>query len=253
MGCYHPSCLNSRVNEFTLKTEPSPSGIIDSSPREIETLQCDHFDKLSELSKKAALASCNIHEDITHDTHYQDSKSNASSGNSHLSDNSLCMEKFNYREHAEKFFFIINDMRNKPQKYLNKLTRFVKKYNPGKNSISLVDSEHHTVSLKTKVDPCKIIEYLEKAPSMGPILWSEKDFIATYEEVEFNKEEDIMFTVPRGVRIEADFILHSAEYSLFMILLQEKNNIQKLFSENLTEGIAICLNKKKTLIYLKEN
>jgi hypothetical protein len=259
MGCHHPSSfLNTCVNELT--TDPTPVKFIDHSVAEpTDSKHCDRQSHCSVDKMATTLASSKSLQDThEHDSHeiqdIQETKSDSSS----IHSSELCDQKINYREHAERIFYIINDMRYKPQKYLNKLNKFAKKYNKNTKTIELIDTEHFTIHVKADIDPQKIIEYLEKAPSIGPILWSEKDFIKIYEDNEIDNmnivEDDVLFTIPKGIRMESDFILQSAEYTLFMILLQNKNNIQKIFSENVTEGIVICFKlKNKTMIYLLEN
>jgi hypothetical protein len=263
MGCHHPSsCLNTRVNEEIVTERGAVR--IDSVPGEYHKADClsSHYPDFP-VAKTLASSKTLYPEDLTHVTHVTHDYHETKSQNSSQSSGALvCHDEnhpgINYREHAEKIFEIINDMRSKPQKYLNKLNRLARKYDRETKTVELLDEEHSTLFVKSDVDPQKIIEYLEKAPSVGPILWSEKDFIKIYDENEFIKhnpvDDEILFTIPKGIRMESDFILHSAEYTLFMILLQKKENIRKIFSENVTEGIVICFKlKNKTMIYLLEN
>lgn len=270
MGCHIPStCLNSKADEIIIPNTYCDKNMA-TNPQEtifIEKPQVISEDKISHVSidkniNKATINSNGhiyFNEDHTNYSHNNHDSKSISSSIQSSSEKSHCSENFNYREHAESMFHVINDMRFKPQKYLNKLNKFVKKYNKTTKTFDLLDSDHLTITMKSDIDPQYVIEFLEKTPSIGPILWSERDFIRIYEENELNKfnspsDDEIVFTKPKCVKIESDFILHSPEYNLFMIILQDFNNIKKVFSENIEEGVVICFKvTKKTMIYLVEN
>jgi hypothetical protein len=253
MGCQHPvNCLNNRVNEIVLFSGPEKK-FVDSLPGSTKQDILSSCDQTSiDVSAKNAITMASLNgkdEDYTHSTFYR--VSSYSSLQSH-SVHQINEDSFDYKTHAIELFNIIHDLRSKPQKYLNKMNKFFKKYNPHTNSLNLIDSEQIMLKMKSKADPKKVIEYLEKASSMSGIIRSDEDSVNVYEEEKNLPDEEVMFTISNGVKIESEFILTSAEDTLFMIFLQDKNNIKKLFENNSdnNEGITISFRMKtKTMVY----
>ena len=128
------------------------------------------------------------------------------------------------QELADILLSIINDMRNHPQKYLNRIIKFLKPFNYKSNSLNVKDSKGNLHLFTNCVEPDYIITYLEKVASKPNI-----SKCIEYDENAFH--------------INIFKVLDSPLETLFSYLIVDKENIRKIYEEN-PNGIVISFKNK---------
>ena len=223
MGCCHPSSCFNNINEKKF----SDNDLL-TSPYRNENI----FKNYKNNHSEDGIRSINIGNENDH----QENLSDQSINSILIKD----IDNFDYNIHSENILESINDIRNKPQKYLNKFKKFLKFK---KNSIlHLIDINNNQLDLFALVDPNYIISYLEKCPSLSPILWSESDFIQIYTQHITNDY----------IIMKIGIIFKNPIDTIFTLFLSDQEGLNKIFSNKYNLGVVYCDKKQNmTIIYFK--
>jgi hypothetical protein len=142
--------------------------------------------------------------------------SSQSSWNSESDSGDDNISQIHIQELSENILDLINDMRSHPQKYLNRMIKFLKPYDYKTNSLKIRNKEGITESLTNCVEPDYIISFIEKVSCKSIITKSKENHSKTLN-LSFFK------------------ILESPLETLFSYLISEKGNIQEIYDENINE------------------
>jgi hypothetical protein len=230
MGCCHPLSLNKDSidsSDIYIPYEVSKNAVLirkanedfimpssqegSTSLKRIQSINSDIAKAPTALNSKVNIL-CN------------QSMYSQSSWNSNSESDDDNISKIQNQELADILLSIINDMRTHPQKYLNRLIKFLKHFNYRSNSINIKDKKGNTHLFTNCVEPNYIITYLEKVASKPNIMKCIK-----------NDNNAIQISIFK--------VLESPLETLFSFLITNKENISKIYEEN-PNGIIISFKNK---------
>jgi hypothetical protein len=134
------------------------------------------------------------------------------------------ISQINNQEQVDKILDLVNDMRSHPQKYLNRINKFVKGFDYKTNSLKIKDKRGTIHTLKECIEPDYVISYLEKVPSRPNVSKCITDATKTLK-IHFFKN------------------LESPLEALFSYLISSKENLDSIYAEN-ADGIVISFKNK---------
>jgi hypothetical protein len=206
MGCCHPDSFikgsglytDMKIPNICLKhsfTEKEPRDCLDDNVNALNlALGCDcHLSKSTSFNSHDTNQFCNSSEKLS--LHLECESVNDVEIDCH------------FREHADAVLDIIDDMRSHPQKYLNKMKKFLKAFNYKNNSIEVREKDGKVTKIEKCVEPDYVIEFLEKVPSQSSII--KRD----------------------GIKFKSNVIFSNPLETLFSWIISRKENIQKLFGD----------------------
>lgn len=128
------------------------------------------------------------------------------------------------QEEVDKIIEIVNDMRSHPQKYLNRIIKFLKGFDYKTNSLRIKDRNGTVHVLNNCVEPDYVISFFEKVPSRPNISRSITDEAKTLKIIFYKN-------------------LESPVEALFSHIISNKENLFSFYDEN-SNGIVISFKNK---------
>lgn len=170
-------------------------------------------------------------------------------------------EEFDYFDHANKIFQIINDLRNNPSSYVKIIGDLIKKIDRKKNIIDLSEDYHIQIKIPPNLIPEDALAFLETARAQSSILWSDKVYNLANEELDdlintsnnelvIKKSFNELITLSdifKGnfipSKILTNFIL-APDITVSIIFLLSQENRTIIFSEKVFVGSVACIVKE---------
>jgi hypothetical protein len=160
-----------------------------------------------------------LHANISICSEYWNSESDSEDDN---------VSQIHIQELSNKMFDLINDIRSHPQKYLNRMKKFMKSFDYKTNSLKIRDKEGAIQTLMDCVEPDHVISFLEKVPCK-PVITNDNE--------KREKKLNLFFLKDLDSPLE----------TLFSYLISDKDLLEEIFDENLN-GIVISF-KSKNIIH----
>lgn len=240
MGCCQAKIEKSEeiISEKVITQSPIPHESDNVVIGFADNFELDNFER-----KESKDSFQNLFQIKTRETIKEEASETSSFANGYISDNEAIVSDYLYL--AQRIFDVINDLRENPQKYLNRLSKFLKHYNKENRTLELMDDMGVKVAIQTYVDPEEVLNFLEKASSIPPMLWSEEIYI--------NLFQNYQLSTSGCFKIETDFILKSPLYTIFTIMMLDLNYKNMIFASDIKEGAVICIKEiVKTIIYFNK-